>query len=314
MIDTLITISQSNQVLFTSHSPITVSKLEKNQVKLVKKTLGCAVVEDIVPKLVIDELGIKADDIIVNKGIIFVEGKDDKKIFDLLLDKIEDGLSCKINVLDAGNCENLKFYANAEMLINNKFNIPTLIVRDSDTKEREQRRQSFIEEILKSRNNIDDDVKEKIVKSVRITEHYSIEGYFIDEYLLKDLVPIDESKLVNAVKCYECQYRYYSNEVYNNRQNPSILSKWYQPKYFLEKFLDKYKSSEKERLEKYDEMYKNQWRNFERCNQCCQTKLDDFFEARESINAISKDLKAQKKDLMFEVIKSKSLEELEQTK
>lgn len=314
MIDTLITISQSNQVLFTSHSPITVSKLEKKQVKLVKKTLGRAVVENIVPKLVIDELGIKADDIIANKGIIFVEGKDDKKIFDILLDKIEDGLSSKINVLDAGNCNNLKFYANAEVLINNRFNIPTLIVRDADTKEREERRSTFIDEILKSRNEIDEDLKEKIVKSVRITEYYSIEGYFIDKNLLKDIVKTEEEKVINAVKCYECQYNFWSQEVYNNRENEKVLSSWYQPKYFLEKFLDKFKSSQEKDVEKYDQMYRKRWESFEQCNQCYESKLKDFFEIRELINKCSKNLKSKKKDLMIEIITEKSLEELEQTK
>lgn len=314
MIDTLITISQSNQVLFTSHSPITVSKLEKKQVNLVKKTLGDAKIEEIIPKIVIDELGIKADDIIFNKGIIFVEGKDDKAIFDFLLNKIEDGLSSKINVLDAGNCDNLKFYANAEMLINNEFNIPTLIVRDCDTKEQEKRRTSFIEEILKCRNKIDEHVKEKIAKSVRITEYYSIEGYFIDKNLLNNLVSTKETQLSNAVKCYECQYNYYSNEVYNNRKNEKVLSSWYQPKYFLEKFLDKYKSSQKEALENHDLMYKEQWRKFKKCTQCCESKLDDFFEVREAINRLSKTFKEQKNDLMLEIIKTKSLDELKRTK
>ena len=41
---------------------------------------GVAIIEDIDPNIVIEELGIKADDILVNKGIIFVEGKDDKAV------------------------------------------------------------------------------------------------------------------------------------------------------------------------------------------------------------------------------------------
>ena len=61
-----------------------------------------------------------------------------------MLNKIEEGLSNKINIIDAGNCENLKFYANAEILINNKFTIPTLIIRDTDTKEPSKRKTGII--------------------------------------------------------------------------------------------------------------------------------------------------------------------------
>lgn len=314
MIDTLITISQNNQVLFTSHSPITVSKLEKNQVKLVRKMSGRATVEDIVPKLVIDELGIKADDIITNKGIIFVEGKDDKRIVEMLLEKIEEGLSSKINVLDAGSCDNLKFYANAELLINNSFNVPILIFRDSDTKEREIRREMFINEILNCRNEIEDDLKEKIRSSVRITDQYSIEGYFIDEELLRNVVEYNIDNLRDAVKCYDCQYYFYSQEVYCGRKNEKTLSSWYQPKYFLEKFLDKFNSTQTSLIEEHDKKYKKQWEIFEKCEKCTERSLENFFQVREVINSSSKGLKINGKDLMVECIKEKDLDTLRQTK
>ncbi|MBU5484271.1 AAA family ATPase [Clostridium sp. MSJ-11] len=314
MIDTLIIISQSNQVIFTSHSPITVSKLEKRQVKLVKKISGSATIEDVVPKLVIDELGIKADDIIANKGIIFVEGKDDKRIFDILLDKIEEGLSSKINVLDVGSCDNLKFYANAEVLINSRFNVPTLIVRDSDTKEQEVRRETFIAEILNNRKEIGDEIKEKIRKSVRVTDQYSIEGYFIDEELLKCVLECKLDDLKDAVKCYECQYKHYSQEVYAGREKGNILSSWYQPKYFLEKFLDKFNVTQKALIEEHNKRYKKQWLSFAKCEQCVERKIENFFEIRESINSYSKGLKLKGKDLMVECINEKDLNELKKSK
>ena len=55
---------------------------------MVRKENGVATIEDVEPKTVIDELGIKSDDILTNKGIIFVEGKDDKEVFKILLEKI----------------------------------------------------------------------------------------------------------------------------------------------------------------------------------------------------------------------------------
>lgn len=132
MIDTLVKISENNQVIFTSHSPITISKLDSNNIKLVEKNNGDASVSNISPKNVIDELGIKPDDILFSKGIIFVEGIDDIKVVKEIIKKIDSSVIDKINIIQAHSCENLKFYANAELLMNMNFNIPIIILRDAD--------------------------------------------------------------------------------------------------------------------------------------------------------------------------------------
>lgn len=314
MIDTLMTISKTNQVIFTSHSPITVSKLSKQQIKLVKKSVGSAIVEDIDPKIVIEELGIKSDDILANKGIIFVEGKDDKKIFEILLNKIEEGLSNKLNVIDAGNCTDLKFYANAEILINNKFNIPTLIVRDADAKEPSIRREELINEIINNRNNeIDEEIKEKIWKSVRVLNQYSLESFFIDEKLLSE-VSIDSDDIEKTLKCYECQYGHYTECLYNNEVNEKVISQWYQPKYFLEKFDDKFKANQIEAIEAHNLRYETQWRKFESCSECDQSDIECYLSSRKKINEYTKKLKLQKKDFMIECIVDKTIDELKETK
>lgn len=314
MIDTLITISDSNQVLFTSHSPITVSKLASSQIKLVKKIEGVAIIEDIDPNIVIEELGIKADDILVNKGIIFVEGKDDKAVIELLLNKIEEGLSNKINIIDAGNCENLKFYANAEILINNKFTIPTLIIRDTDTKEPSKRKQELFNDIKKVRNNpLSEEIQDRINESIVVLEGYSLEGYFIDRLLLENIGLLEE-EVEKAISCYECQYSYYAEKVYAGHEDIKTLSSWYQPKYFLEKFLDKFKASNIEHIEQHNERYKVQWRKYVGCQACTKSNIEDFFEYREKINQHTLDLKKQRKDFMIEAIQSKNIVELKETK
>lgn len=314
MIDTLVTISNKNQIIFTSHSPITVSKLSKDQIRLVKKVNGVAKVENIIPKIVINELGIKSDDILTNKGIIFVEGKDDKNIIELLLNKIEYGISDKINIIDAGNCENLKFYANAEILINNNFDIPTLIIRDTDTKDPSKRKEELIKEITSHRNNgLPSEVERKINKSIVILERYSLEGYFIDEKLLS-ILDIEPSDIKIAIQCYECQYNYYSKRVYENELDGKILSSWHQPKYFLEKFIDKFKSSQLELIEAHNFRYENQWKKFEKCKSCKHSKIDTCINVRAKINDEIKSLKLAKKDFIIESIKDKNIDEIKETK
>lgn len=314
MIDTLVNISKTNQVIFTSHSPITVSKLSKEQIKLVRKENGVATIENIDPKVVIDELGIKPDDILTHKGIIFVEGKDDKAIFEILLEKIEEGLSEKINVIDAGKCQDLKFYANAELLINNRFNTPTLIVRDTDTKESSKRRDELANEIINQRNKKpSEEIQQKIKDSIVILDRYSLEGYFIDEKLL-EILDINTEDLGKAVKCYECQYDHYSKQAYQNKVKESVVSSWYQPKYFLERFTDKFKASEVDKINQHNERYETKWRENEVCVTCEESDIDTYINIRTEINNKSNNLKLEKKDYMIESIKNKSIEEIKQTK
>lgn len=314
MIDTLVEISQANQVIFTSHSPITVSKLSKYQIKLVTKENGVATIENIEPKVVINELGIKSDDILTNKGIIFVEGKDDKEVFKILLEKIKSGISEKINIIDAGNCQNLKFYANAELLINDRFDIPTIIVRDTDTKKPLKRREELANEIINQRNKKpSENIQNKIRESIVVLDRYSLEGYFIDNKLLK-ILNINSTDIENAVKCYECQYNYYSNQVHENNLNESILSSWYQPKYFLEKFTDKFKATQEEAIKKHNDMYEDKWLNHEPCKACKINNINRYITTRSEINKKINDLKLEKKDFLLECIKNKSIEEIKETK
>ena len=232
MIDTLLMISMNNQVLFSSHSPITVGKMERNQIKLVKRESGEATITDITIAEVIKELGIRADDILVNKGIIFVEGRDDKAVVECILNKLHMGASDEINVLVAGNCENLKFYANAELLINNNFNIPFLIIRDADAMDVEQRTDDFLSEMIKFGRDLTREQIDNIRESIFIASKYSIEGYFINELFLKDS-GVEISVLKEMLKCYNCQYCYYNSHIESDKDR-KVISNWYQPKHLLE--------------------------------------------------------------------------------
>lgn len=263
MIDTLLMISMNNQVIFSSHSPITVGKMERNQIKLVKREAGEATVSDITVSDVIRELGIRADDILVNKGIIFVEGQDDKAVIEYILNRIHPGASDEINVLIAGNCENLKFFANAEILINNKFNIPFLIIRDSDGMDVEQRTQELLSDIVKVGRNLSEDQIKDIKQSIFITSKYSIEGYFINELLLKE-TGIEEQLLRNMIRCYDCQYNYFKESAVTTADRKQIAN-WYQPKHLLENFEDKFKATDDENREKHKMIYEAKWKGFDRC-------------------------------------------------
>lgn len=307
MIDTLLMISMNNQVIFSSHSPITVGKMERNQIKLVKREAGEATVSDITVSDVIRELGIRADDILVNKGIIFVEGQDDKAVIEYILNRIHPGASDEINVLIAGNCENLKFFANAEILINNKFNIPFLIIRDSDGMDVEQRTQELLSDIVKVGRNLSEDQIKDIKQSIFITSKYSIEGYFINELLLKE-TGIEEQLLRNMIRCYDCQYNYFKESAVTTADRKQIAN-WYQPKHLLENFEDKFKATDDENREKHKMIYEAKWKAFDRC-QSCETDIECFFEGRNELNKFTHEKKLSKEEYLIQLMEKYSLEEL----
>lgn len=307
MIDTLLMISMNNQVIFSSHSPITVGKMERNQIKLVKREAGEATVSDITVSDVIRELGIRADDILVNKGIIFVEGQDDKAVIEYILNRIHPGASDEINILIAGNCENLKFFANAENLINNKFNIPFLIICDSDGMDVEQRTQELLSDIVKVGRNLSEDQIKDIKQSIFITSKYSIEGYFINELLLKE-TGIEEQLLRNMIRCYDCQYNYFKESAVTTADRKQIAN-WYQPKHLLENFEDKFKATDDENREKHKMIYEAKWKAFDRC-QSCETDIECFFEGRNELNKFTHEKKLSKEEYLVQLMENYSLEEL----
>ena len=307
MINTLLMISQNNQVIFSSHSPITVGKMERNQIKLVKREGGEATLCDITISEVIQELGICADDILVNKGIIFVEGQDDKSIVECILNKIHFGSSDEINVLITGNCENLKFFANAELLINNKFNIPFLIIRDSDGMNIEQRKEELSNDILKVGRNLSQEQIENIKKFIFIVPKYSIEGYFVNKMFLKN-TKIDDTLIDNMIKCYHCQYNYFCSNVVTKDDRKKITS-WYQPKHLLENFEDKFKANEDEARKKYKERYEEIWKKFERCNYC-DGDVEKFFEGRNELNKFTHIKKIAKEEYLVELMENYTVDEL----
>lgn len=307
MIDTLLMISMNNQVVFSSHSPITVGKMERNQIKLVKRENGEATISDITVSEVIQELGIRADDILVNKGIIFVEGQDDKAVVEHILNRIHHGASEEINVLITGNCENLKFFANAELLINNKFNIPFLIIRDSDGMNVEQRTTELLNDIIKVGRNLSEEQIENIKESIFIASKYSIEGYFINELLLKN-TGVEETLLRNTIRCYECQYNHFCESAVTTTDRQQVAN-WYQPKHLLENFEDKFKATDDEAREKYKARYEAKWRGFDKCISC-DANVESFLEGRNELNKFTHEKKISKEEYLVQLMENYSLDEL----
>jgi putative ATP-dependent endonuclease of the OLD family len=320
MIDTLIRISEKNQVIFTSHSPITVSKLASGNIRIVEKENGEAKVLPISPKRVIDELGIKPDDILYSKGIVFVEGKDDIEVISELIRKIDESMVEKINIIQAHSCENLKFYANAELLINTNFSVPVIILRDADIKAPDVLRDNLYNEIALTLLNEPqyenlgeeelEDKKEKLKESIHVLNEHSIEYYFIENNYLQEFVS-DSVKLEYAIKCYECQYRKQLEEAMNGRNQKNNFESCFQPKRFLEGFPD---AKERDR-EKKEESLKTRWLKLSESCECTNDyKIDNYLKVRDEIIANIRKFYIEGNNLFQYIIRNNDLAVLKEGK
>ena len=308
MIRTLLKISNYNQVLFSTHSPIMVSSLSKEQIIMLHKKNGIAELLPIDINQVINDLGIKPDILFEKIGTIFVEGSDDEICVKLLLEKIKKGLSNEIKVVIAGNCSNLKFYANAEMMIYSG-NFKWLALRDADNLKAEEQKELFIKEILDINKERLEKYKEKVEKSVYIVGEYSIESLFMDENILKKIYTGDENDLKDAIKTYHKVFNFYKAK--NISKND--LGKFYQPKYFFEKNYDAYGYEESENQKKWDESYKKRWRNADSSLVDLQS-IENYLAVREAINKYTRQKKKLRENYFEELLSSLSIEVLKSNK
>lgn len=309
MIETLIRISEFNQVLFSTHSPITISKLSRKQIKMVVKDNGMAQIREINIEKVIDELGIRPDIIFEKNGVIFVEGPDDKKCIEALLNKINLDYKKYIDVIIAGNCENLKFYANAEIILKGKRDFPFLICRDADSKGKENQKQALKKEILDINKERLHKCDEILDKNIIIIGEYSLESIFLYEYYFRGIIDANTDKINNAINTYNKVFQYYREK----RIDENTFAKFYQPKLFFEKKLDKYGYEESEARSIWDESYKNKWKKavVEENMDLSKEDIDNYLEIREKINRYTANCMKERINYMEEWIKRTEINDLE---
>lgn len=89
LLDSLKRISDIHQVIITTHSPVFASEIDNKNIIVAKKHNGESKYEQgdsISADLLVNELGVRASDNIVNsKLLVFVEGSNDVKFWDFIL-------------------------------------------------------------------------------------------------------------------------------------------------------------------------------------------------------------------------------------
>ena len=300
MIRTLVNLSKSNQVLFSTHSPIMISSLGKENIALVIKEHGRGKVVEIELNKVIEELGVRPDDIFLKKAIIMVEGPDDKSIIKELISKINTEVCKDIDIIETGSCTNMKFYANAQMLFNTTYKPNVLIIRDADGKSPEAQKECLCSDIKKLANDKFIDIEDKVF----VIGKHAIESLFIDPDIISDITGLDYEYCSKVVSLY--------NEVYDYNKKSNIkeeeFCKYFQPKYFFEKNLDKYGYDDNQARDRWDEAY------YKKINKAIKEigksddEISEFKTVREELNNYTKICKKEKRNYMLEIIKKMDID------
>lgn len=172
------------QVLLCTHSAVFASKPDITGVYLVSKNEEGATqiepVNDANMGRIIDELGIRASDILDYDRVAFVEGDDDVKIFQTLTRRFVKNTDIVLGFIDSEGWNSMAYYVNARVLKTRKVKIDAFAIFDGDT-EKEARNKKIKERLLK-----DLDLKEE--HSVTLKRD-SIEAYLLVPKAIKRAFP-----------------------------------------------------------------------------------------------------------------------------
>jgi hypothetical protein len=180
--------------MICTHSPIFASQPDISNVLLVSKDAeGATQIESIYEANVyriIDELGIKAGDILDFDTIVFVEGKCDVKIFEgFKLTLLKDGEN--VGFVDAGGWTNMEYFANTKILRSLKPQRRVFVIFDGDTEKHRKIKERLLKEL---------DIKDENIITLAETE---VEAYLLVSSAIKRAFPslgLSESEISKIIK------------------------------------------------------------------------------------------------------------------
>lgn len=250
MISTLLKISEKNQVILTTHSPIIVSKIDKGNIHCVTKEKGVTSLVEATVENIVQELGIQVSDILNKQAVIFVEGKDDARLFSLLINKIakykglDSNFSEKyIDIIQTDGFDKMSFYANAHILHKDAVKVPYWVITDSDGEYIEDRKRALMGKGKANGLNLKEE-------QFKILSEYAIESYFLDPNLLTLVFEFEDRDAIHLCDTYFQKYEEalmklregkIDKKTFRNNFKPKIMfSNLDKPEGAIEIILDKY--------------------------------------------------------------------------
>jgi predicted ATP-dependent endonuclease of OLD family len=240
MFSVLREIASDNQVVYTTHSPIMISDLWDNSVRLVVLEKGETIIKDIDIDGVIEELGIKYEDILNTQVVVFVEGDQDKIFYDRIVDKLlsEQGIDIKknkkriIQFIPSDSNRTINHYAYLRICTSEFVSSEFFIIIDSDGLDCDDRKNIQIDKIMEKLDKGNKKVERKeLEQKIRVLKKYAIESYFLDADLLNSIFgDIPKKDLVEMVDYYDKKYKEGQKAFQEKKMEEDIFQSIFKPK------------------------------------------------------------------------------------
>lgn len=226
-------IAEQNQVIFTTHSPIMIADIwlteSVRQIRLNEN--GETQVESVKVEDVINELGIRYEDVLNPRLVVFVEGKNDPAFYEKL-----GVVNPKLRIIYTDGFRAIHYYAFIKIITSEHVKNQFTLIADSDGVEPETRKSSLIDEVKKEFKNPPADLAERM-KNIFILEKYSIESYFLNEATLTAAFPaIDAGNIRTFLSEYQTKYDSKLKEVRDGTISLDVFQQYLKPKLIFESF------------------------------------------------------------------------------
>ena len=227
MFNALRKIASVNQVIYTTHSPIMISDLWiDDSIKLATLENGETLINEIDIEEIINELGIRYEDTLNAKAIVFVEGPDDLAAFEKIASFLsKEKINHPIKFIPTDGWKSMHLYAQMKILFSDNVNAEFYCIADSDGIDVEERKQKILDKINKNLKNIKQGSKlEKFKNRIKILKKYSIESYFLDPEILNKAFPeIKKNELAEMIDFYNKRYQDAKKETKNISEFQNIF-------------------------------------------------------------------------------------------
>ncbi len=227
-------IATNNQVIFSTHSPIMISEIWLTEsVRQVRLESGETKIEEVKVEEVIKELGIRYEDVLNPKLVIFVEGRSDVAFYEKLGLKTSD----KVAFVPTDGFRSMHYFAYVKIISSENVGSTFIAIADSDGEEPEKRIANFRKEIEGQFKEPSEKMLKRIndPKCLFVLEKYSIESYFLTvETLFASFPMVERSDIEKIVTHYHSFYKQKLSEV-KDKNDLGQFQKYAGPKLLFDK-------------------------------------------------------------------------------
>lgn len=227
-------IAKRTQVIYTTHSPIMISDLWDDSVRLITRKNGETEIAEVDIGNVIKELGIRYEDVLNPRVVVFVEGMTDvlffKRLVELKHPEVYENIDRNVKFVATGGFQTIHIYALMNILLSANVTVPFYIIADSDGESRADRISSIFKDIEKRIKKYDFVIDKSKFKNLPTNiyplSQYAIESYFLDYEFLKLL---DKSLTTSECEYFIDHYQKTYKKILNEG-NKELLKQTMKPK------------------------------------------------------------------------------------